>query len=294
MATESLVLITSIATVFSLVGFLANGLVLYLIFTTKSLRTPMNYLLLNLAIMDAITCCLTVPHIATGAAVYPGNLMLMQNIARSSEPSVVTAICKIRVFAWLGSTVQPYLLIAVAFERFMAVVYPLTSCVRVTKSRLRWIIPLCWIGGLLYVLPQMIALEYDDVLETCRPMLVNYSVYAYSTALLVLIFIIPALVITGLYLKVIRVLSASGQGMGIAAEQARMRKRAKRKVVNLVIAVTALFNVCWGFNNVLFYVMSSINDPDLKRDIPLIRQLCMSFSAAINPIFYLTFLNNFR
>jgi len=90
-------------------------------------RTPINYLLVNLAIGDIMYAVFIAPEVITTIT--------------SNHPGGVggTVLCKLLsagIFAWVGGIPAMVTLVVIAFERYFAVIYPHNNK-RLTKKKLK-------------------------------------------------------------------------------------------------------------------------------------------------------------
>jgi len=91
-------------------------------------RTPINYLLVNLAVADAMYATLLTPNIFFMVVpIHPGG-------------AVGTVLCKLVTsgfLAWIAGTSSMVPLLAIAVERYYAVVYPVGNVGKLTKRKLK-------------------------------------------------------------------------------------------------------------------------------------------------------------
>jgi len=91
-------------------------------------RTPFNYLLVNLAVADALFAIFVTPQ--TFLKITPTHL----------EGIIGTAVCKLRAggtLAWIAGTSSVVTLAAIAAERYYAVIYPAGNVGKLTKRKLK-------------------------------------------------------------------------------------------------------------------------------------------------------------
>ena len=91
-------------------------------------RTPINYLLVNLAIADALYATLiTLQAFFKIASTHP-------------EGTTGTVLCKLVIsglLAWLAGISSVISLVAIAAERYFAVIYPAGNVGKLTKRKLK-------------------------------------------------------------------------------------------------------------------------------------------------------------
>jgi len=91
-------------------------------------RTPINYLLVNLAVADAMYAALITPRVFfIIVPIHPGG-------------AVGIVLCKLVTsgyFAWISVTSSVVSLVAIAAERYFAVIYPFGNVGKLTKRKLK-------------------------------------------------------------------------------------------------------------------------------------------------------------
>ena len=89
----------------------------------------MNFLLLNLAVADIMVALFIAPR-----------LILEHYSLKISDGMTGTIICKLLTgsnFAWFGAAASIFTLVAIAFERYYAVVYPYSNKGKLTYKKLK-------------------------------------------------------------------------------------------------------------------------------------------------------------
>ena len=91
-------------------------------------RTPINYLLVNLAVADILYATFVTPDTFLRlASTHPGG-------------TTGTVLCKLLTggnLAWVGATSSLVTLVAIASERHYAVIYPIGNFGKLTKCKLK-------------------------------------------------------------------------------------------------------------------------------------------------------------
>jgi len=91
-------------------------------------RTPINYLLVNLAIADALFATFLTPQTSLKiTATHPGG-------------AIGTVFCKLRPggsLAWIAGISSVFTLVAIPAERYFAVIYPPGNVGKLTKRKLK-------------------------------------------------------------------------------------------------------------------------------------------------------------
>ena len=91
-------------------------------------RTPINYLLLNLAVADALFACFVTPQTFLRISpTHPGE-------------TTGTVVCKLVTggyLVWTAAASSVVTLVAIAAERYFAVIYPAGNVGKLTKGKLK-------------------------------------------------------------------------------------------------------------------------------------------------------------
>ena len=92
------------------------------------LRTPINYLLVNLSVADMMYAAFLAPDTFLRlASTHPGGM-------------AGTVLCKLLTggnLAWVAGTSSVVTLVAIAAERYYAVIYPIGNIGKLTKRKLK-------------------------------------------------------------------------------------------------------------------------------------------------------------
>ena len=135
--------LATVFTVLILANVLGNTLVIIVVFTRRSMRTPMNFLLVNLAVADML------------AGIFIGVLVVTNPTYQHPTGTTGQYLCKFitgGTVAYTAAVASVYNLVAVSVERYFAVLYPLREA-RLTPRNLRLIIVGIWCLSLLWVMP---------------------------------------------------------------------------------------------------------------------------------------------
>ncbi|CAG2163204.1 unnamed protein product [Oppiella nova] len=123
----------------SLAAIGGNGVVIYIIFAYKRMRTVTNFFIMNLAIGDMLMACICIPF------AFVSNLILGYWPFGAIMCLLVSYAQAVSVF------ISAYTLIAISIDRYIAIIYPLRP--RMTKLQSKLIIIIVWIVALLTPLP---------------------------------------------------------------------------------------------------------------------------------------------
>lgn len=284
-----------LAIVISVVTVIGNALVCHVIVSLKSMKTSINYIVLNVAILDAISGFWTILYVLVndvdGALEKP-----VIRIAYNHSATFADVLCKLSCWYWFVSTVTPILLIAMAYERYKAVVHPFSRMNKETKTKLKILVIIGWVSGLGYVLVDLPTCTYDVQYMICYHKQVSWiNNTIYLLFLLVTQYIVPSVVIFFLYLRVICVLRKQDNALGPQAEAERARRKARKKVMWIIILVTLVFYICCAIPNIwqigTTVSKHEIDDEELVNSILV---MLLSFNSAFNPFVYFICIQSFR
>ncbi|EEC20107.1 G-protein coupled receptor, putative [Ixodes scapularis] len=189
----------------SLVAVLGNAFVLWIVATSRRMRTETNYLIANLAISDIIIGLFSIPFHFQAA--------LLQ---RWLLPRFMCAFCP---FVQVVSVnVSIFTLTAIAVDRYRAITIPLKARLN-SRLTARALISVIWAVSMLAAVPYALALRVTLVQDAAtgqrtRPFCHNVVVppaawRLYNNALVCLQYFVPLLVICYVYEKIRRLLKDS-------------------------------------------------------------------------------------
>lgn len=214
-------------------GLVGNGLVITVLLKYNNMRTIPNIYILNLAIMDFLFV-LTLPFQAVQSAymAWPFGAFLCKLIVGCDSVNQFASI---------------YTLTFMSADRYIAVVYPLSSIRYRTKNKTRIFCGLVWVLSILLTLPTFLFYNtrtYGGVTNCYTVDISDRQAHFYAYFNLVLGFLLPLVVIlmayTTLLYKMLRSnLPLRSDGACSAAQ------RASKRVSLLTISVIVVFFVCW-------------------------------------------------
>ena len=220
--------LTTVFTIMVVVGVTGNTLSCLVIITNRAMRTPMNYLVLNLAIADIMVVLFVTPRfILSHAFEHPQGLL-------------GSLICKLFTggnFSWMGGSASVFSLVAISVERYFAVVHPYGTRGKLTIKKVKFVVVACWMLAIVFNLPLFLFIRYNKEIDFCTEFWPEkWMPKAYSTAWFVLFGALPIGLMFALYVRVIRRLWIKPQN-GPRVTQAAILKSRKR-VTKMVIMVS--------------------------------------------------------
>ncbi|XP_072886294.1 5-hydroxytryptamine receptor 1A-beta-like [Hemitrygon akajei] len=146
------------------IGVLGNGLACRLLYTDKSLRTPTNALLLNLAANDFVKCVLDIPA------------LLAVSTWGNSRADLGETPCLLQPFTYsLSGCVQLATLVVISVERYRAIANPLQIAKR--KVRIQLWLPVIWSMGFIVSVFTITLFKDTPVYVRCRHQLIDPQKY---------------------------------------------------------------------------------------------------------------------
>ena len=225
--------------VVSLVG---NSLIVIIVHKTKTMRKPINYFIVNMAMSDLLYPLVLFPLLLT---------RLYVDVWLISGP-IGEAFCKLALFLADNSLIvstQSLLLIAV--DRFGAVAYPLRSPFFTSKQCLSFILA-TWIVSMVVNIPDLLAFKLVEhqggmkcEFQYTEAFGESSSEANYTLATNVVFVYIPIALLILLYSFVIIKLKTQIGPDEQEVNVQEQRARRNRGVLRMVIAVVLGFVLCW-------------------------------------------------
>ena len=235
----------------------------------------MNYLLVNLACADMVVAFFVTPR-----------YILLHTF---QHPRGLTGdyLCKFLTggnLLWTGGVVSVVSLIAIAFERYFAVLYPHDEKKRITKAKLKLIIPACWIFAVIWNLPVFVLVKYNEDLDFCfEDWPSGWYLNAYSLGWLIVIGILPLTIMTILYSRVVFKLWVRTSQNVEVSQRAVIKSR--KRVTKMVLTVTVVCAVCW-LPNLIAYVLDFYGLNSQGDIVHTTTVVLVTLNSAVNPIIY--------
>ncbi|BFF92261.1 tachykinin-like peptides receptor 99D [Drosophila madeirensis] len=271
-----------------------NLIVVWIVMTTKRMRTVTNYFIVNLSIADAMVSSLNVTF----------NYYYMLD----SDWPFGELYCKISQFiAMLSICASVFTLMAISIDRYVAIMRPLQP--RMSKRCNLAIAAVIWLASTLISCPMMIFYKTEEVpvqgnstRTVCYPEWpdgqTNHSMleYIYNILIMILTYILPIVSMTVTYSRVGIELWGS-KTIGECTPRQTENVRSKRRVVKMMIVVVLIFAICWLPFHSYFLVTScypAITEAPFIQELYLaIYWLAMS-NSMYNPIIYCWMNSRFR
>lgn len=218
-------------TIFCLVvpiNLVGNTLVCLVVFRTKTMRIPMNYFLVNLAVADMIVAVFVLlQHIFRLFLRHPGS-------------PFGDYLCKVATggnMTWIGSAASVFTLVSIAFERYYSIMFPHSHQGKLTPRKAKLGILASWLVAVASEIPPIVIMKYSVSHNLCIEDWQDIrQARAYTVVRFLIDFVVPFTLMTALYGKVLRKLWGSNLCKATHAVLLRRRK----KVTLLLFTVTLL------------------------------------------------------
>ncbi|XP_054715490.1 QRFP-like peptide receptor [Uloborus diversus] len=290
------------------VALIGNIGVILTVALNRTMRTTINFYLVNLATADLLICC----------------CCMWIPVAKSlSDPLYVLGsfICKLNPFSQMTCLTSSVLtLAAIACDRFIAIIFPLH--VRVTKQRTGFVISFIWLLSVIVATPLLLVQKYniiqwkdiseascyddwppveewDSELQIClRSYPLKQTYYAIVTLVL---YFVPILVMITAYLLIIARLWRTQTPGERNIANINLQHRAKKKVIRMVCVVLCGFVICWTPFQATVLYSQFVHSASQYGELPhwfegfsYFSMFLAYFNSALNPLLYGGFNKNFR
>ena len=277
-----------------LVAIVGNAMVIRVVLTQRGMRTPTNYLIVNIAASDLVMAFLSM---------LPTLVTMLLNERKWTGGIVGEVLCKIVAFAPSASiSCSIFSMTALACERYVAVVFPMKRIA--SRAKTKKLILTVWIASLLTNAPLLYAsrvVYYQGVpycSEDWAPLFDRVRAPAiFTISSFVLQYALPILVITPLCVVVIvKVWQREIPGHA-TRKNARLQRRSRKNVLKMLVATVVAFAACWILNHVNYFLQyfRSVSLPcGLPRRVLMAGFLLSHSNTAINCFIYATFSDDYR
>ena len=278
--------------VISLVGNTSIGIIVY---KTKTMRKPINFLIVNMAMSDFLLPIFLFPRIVTD--LYVDSWLINGPLGQ--------ALCKLVIFLQdVSSAVSIQSLVLITVDRFGAVVFPLRSPL-ISSKLCPFFILATWIIAMAFFIPYLLVYK----LVTYPPLLCvrqwtqvfgeSSSERNYFMALYIISFYIPLVFISILYLTILLKLKSQKKPGEQSVNTEQQRKTRERNVLKMSIAIVLGFAVCWLPFSIINLIIMFANENNTSLSCGLIRLRDISIlvsqtNSAINPCICFIFSGNYR
>jgi len=261
--------------VICIVGTVGNALVI-LAYRNPRMRSVTNLFIANLGVADLTVTLINVPFTVSYSTLgyWPFGAFLCK---------AIPFILAFTIFSSVGT------LIAIAADRYRAIVHPLLPRIRTRHALM--IIAAIWLVAFIYPIPLMIYQTLTEERKCIEEWPNKNAQEIYTVILFVALYLIPLIAISVLYFLICYNLKTSESS---AQEGAR---RAKKSVIRMLVIVVVLFTFCW----LPYHILVLYDNFAGQRVVtPVFFQMVMfslwlSFAnSCCNPVVYAVLNRNYR
>ena len=225
------VFLMAIYSVLVVVNLIGNTLVCVVVLRTKSMRVPMNYLLINLALADM------------AFAVLVSTQYIFRPFFQHPSPPVGDFLCKVATggsLSWIGTAAAVFTLVLIAFERYNSILFPHSIKRRLTAQKVKHGIFASWLVAVVSEIPAITVMRYSVQHDICIEEWpgIRYA-RAYTLMTFFIDFAFPFTFMAVIYGRVIHKLWNSDSPSSNQVVLLQQRK----KVTKLLLIVTVLHGV---------------------------------------------------
>ena len=327
------IVITVIYILVMIIAIPGNLLILWITLVNKKMRSPTNLLVCNLAVAGLLLACIRMP-IKTYELIYPIQTLFYYpfSVSVCKMAQIVPASCIMSISITLTT---------ICIDRYISVIYPTRRNLRMNLLKVYIFLPSCWLVSFLFWTPYGVfvnILTFSGGFKRCVPTwpsnpyldinIVNsnnqtiyylqFSKLIVWVLFIILVFLLPAIIMTTLYAIIVKKLWQKGPGdkHNIQASSANGRPttggrrdtfskdshglRAKRRVIKIFITCLVLFIV----TNLPYYTVFVLLDFRLvpTQDFYLVYSVvnvliilnytCIAYNAIIYGYFNKTYRTN--
>ena len=223
-----------------LVSLVGNTLVAMIVFKTKTLRKPINFLIVNMAMSDMLFPIF----------LFPRKLVLTYTRSWLIGGPLGQVLCKLSIYASnLSFIVSIQSLVLIAVDRFGAVMFPLCSPL-INLKRCRVFILATWFIAMAIFCPNLFASKVIESPEGLACVAdwkgaLGEALSYFVLVMQVAIFYVPLVFITILYSAItLKIKSQKIPGQQSTNTREKRLKR-ERNVLKLSVAIVLGFALCW-------------------------------------------------
>ena len=276
----------------SLTGNTFIGIIVY---RTESMRKPINFLIVNMAISDLLYPIFVFPRLLS--SLYVDYWLITGPLGQ--------ALCKlVPFFQDISLSVSIQSLVLIAVDRFGAVVYPLRPPL-ISSKLCPFFILATWIVAIAIQSPKLFAYKLSKYpggllceMRWNEAFGASSSIENYYMSILVIFFIIPLVLIAILYIIIyLKLKSQKIPGERLrSANFGQQRLQRKRNVLKMAFAIVLGFAVCWLPLSIfwfLFFFASDIWSCGSQHFI-VVSFFMARANCALNPCICFIFSRNYR
>lgn len=271
------------------VAVIGNILVMTVVYRNKTMKKTINFFIANMAFSDLIFTIISIRRVVT--ILLHGYKWIVHGLLGLIFCRMVPFVMEITII------VSVLTIVAISLDRFLAVMFPLQTFIH--KTLCLSSIFAMWIISIAVEIPTLQASHLDEF-EGKPYCIVDLDITfgegageIYFKFIFIVLYGIPLVVTAVLNFAIIVAMhkrSVLGNSVGEANE--RHREKTNRRVIRMVLVVVAAFLLCWSLYFILMVLRK--NDVDVPCSVLYVRLLLAHFNAALTPVLYAVFSENYR
>lgn len=286
---------TALYCVTILLSLIGNAFLIFIVTRKADVRTLTAFLFVNMAVADILVTLIVMP--VSVEWLYTDGI---QKWLPGILGHVTCTLVYYSSYVTLAASIFSLLIMSV--DRYLGVVYPLRRFPRFRQTKV--LTMTIWLSAMIFSIPVAMTWRLEEFklfnIYICTPnflMLGKFGMKGFYTYLFLLMYLIPLLLISSVYILVGRTLCLrSLPGRELSNHGQQRNEMTKRKVVRTLVIITAMFAVCWLPTQCYHLVLAF--RPDIHDKIPqFVTILCFWLAhanSAINPWLYMILSENFR
>ena len=276
-----------------LVALVGNTVIGKIVYKTKTMRKPINFLIVNMAMSDLLIPIFLIPWDV--AVLYVNSWQIGGPLGQ--------ALCKLGNFlSYASSLVSVQSMVLIAVDRFGAVVFPLRSPL-ISSKLCPFFILATWIIAMAVFSPFLFAyklVEYPGGLVCARRWKEVFGESSssgnYFVSILMTFYLIPLVLIAILYITIYIKLKSQKTPGEQSANAGQQRQQRERNVLNMSIVIVLGFAVCWLPISIFWF--SFLFAPDIWscgfQYFRFFASFMTRVNCAMNPFICFIFCKNYR
>ena len=275
----------------SLAGNISIGVIVY---KTKTLRKPINFLILNMALSDVLSLIFFIPQ----------QIQMLYIKSWLIGGPLGQALCKLFTFLpHVSFVVSIQSLVLIAVDRFGAVVYPFRSPL-ISSKLCPFFILATWIVAMTMLSPYLFALKLFEqpaglgcVLQWNEAFGESSSAENYRVSNVIVFKFIPLVLIAILYIIIYIKLKSQNLPGEQSANAGQQRQQRERNVLKMSIAIVLGFAVCLLPYAISLILVGRLNNITWSCGLQYFFAISVFMAyanCAINPCICFIFSRNYR
>ena len=187
---------------------------------------------------------------------------------------------------WTGACASAFFLVSIAFERYGAVMYPLSNKGKMSITKVKVTAAICWTTAIVWLLPLIITVDYDKERDYCIWILPTEFLHkGYGVGCVIVVGAIPISIMSFLYSRIIYNLWFKVDTANIDPSQLAVVK-VRRRVTKMVITVTVIYTLCWLPNLVIQLLATLGPSEEFGSQGYRISVILVTLNSSVNPVVY--------